>query len=58
MNRTEVNSDFLLEFDALCDKFKISPLYDWDSNGQLIVYMGIRLKDDSENYEVMNEEDY
>jgi hypothetical protein len=57
MMRKDVDNRFFSELSDLCIRYGLDPGHDFDSVGQLILYMGIREKDDEE-YETMLAEDY
>lgn len=61
MSSKVIDPAFFTEFEALCSRYGVSMLHDVDDFEQLILYTGLRLTNDGENYEVIepiNVEDF
>jgi len=53
MSRKVIDQAFFTEFEALCSRYGISMLHGVDDFDQIILYTGLKLTEDGENYEVI-----
>lgn len=53
MSNKVIDSTFFTEFEALCSRYGVSMLHGIDDDDQIVIYTGLKLTNDGENYEVI-----